>query len=371
MPSSMKTVVAPRRRPRPHPRVRRRPRDRQRGATRPTSRRAHTATCPRRPPATSPATTPSSRGTTRSPRGARPTPAREQGSKATQAATVTIPVAFHVLRKDTTVSGGNIPQALDRRPDRRAQRGVRPSGFPFELESTTRTTASQWFKMAPTSGNSDSRFFRGSGKEFKMKQALHEGDARDAEPLHRRARQSLLGWACLPSDFDAATAPSARFLDGVVLDYRSLPGGPLRSTTRATPPPTRSVTGSGSTAHLPGRLHRSGRLRRRHRLRGVPGVQLPVGRDTCPPSRASTRSPTSWTTPGRCMTRFTPGPGRAHAHPVGRLPRVAGQRPSAEKCIGSETESKSPPHVQPTAANARVTTPPRSTIPGRRQDRSR
>jgi hypothetical protein len=49
---------------------------------------------------------------------------------------------------------------------------------------------------------------------------------------------------------------------------------------------------------------------------------------------------------------------------------TAAQRPVAEKCMGSGLD-QSPPHFQPIAANAEVTTSPAAIIPGRAQVRSR
>jgi hypothetical protein len=59
-----------------------------------------------------------------------------------------------------------------------------------------------------------------------MKRSLHEGAARTLNIYSSSLGRHLLGWAYFPSDFtgaDGSTTP--RYIDGVVLDFRSLPGG--------------------------------------------------------------------------------------------------------------------------------------------------
>ncbi len=146
-------------------------------------------------------------------------------------APVTVPVAFHVVRKNGTVAGGNIPQAwIDDQmtvlnDSFQGNTGGPDTGFRFELESVDRTTQPQWFNLIPANGD-ERRLFRGSGKEVKMKKALHEGGPETLNIYTAKLGQFLLGWAYLPSDF-VGDNPLPRFYDGVVLEYRSLPGGDL------------------------------------------------------------------------------------------------------------------------------------------------
>ncbi len=231
-----------------------------------------------------------------------------KASKVTQAATVTVPVAFHVLRKDTSVSGGNIPQAwIDDQIDV-LNAAYASSGFRFELESTSRTTASQWFKMAPTSGNSDVRFVRGGGKEINMKQALHEGGADTLNLYSGDLGKVLLGWAYLPWEFDAANGGLPRFYDGVVLDYRSLPGGPLA-------PYNEGDTGTHEVGHWLGLLHTfnggctaPGDFVDDTAYEASPAFGCPTGRDTClsQPGADPIHNFMDYTEDA-CMFEFTPG----------------------------------------------------------------
>jgi hypothetical protein len=141
---------------------------------------------------------------------------------------VTIPVAFHVLRKDTTVDGGNAPKAwieaqIDVLNDSfsGATGGV-DTGFRFELASIDRTTKPSWYKLFYVQGG-DPRYFRGSHKEIQVKRALHEGGPETLNVYTGALGKFLLGWAWFPSDF-VGDGALPRFYDGVVIDYRTMPG---------------------------------------------------------------------------------------------------------------------------------------------------
>lgn len=142
-------------------------------------------------------------------------------------ANVTVPVAFHIIRKNGTVEGGNVPQAWITRQMKvlnesfAGRTGGVDMGFRFVLEEVDRTTKPQWFNLIPANGD-ERRLYRGSGKEIKMKKALHQGGADTLNIYTAKLGQFLLGWAYYPSDF-VGSNPLPRYLDGVVLDYRSLP----------------------------------------------------------------------------------------------------------------------------------------------------
>lgn len=144
--------------------------------------------------------------------------------------TITVPVAFHVIRKDETLSGGNIPRTQIVRQMRVLNNAFDTSGFRFDLVETTRTTSPQWFNLIPTEGD-DRRYFRGSSKEIKMEQALASRDSETLDIYTSALGKFLLGWAYLPADF-VGDNPLPRFYDGVVVDYRSLPGGRLHRVQR-------------------------------------------------------------------------------------------------------------------------------------------
>ncbi len=141
---------------------------------------------------------------------------------------VTVPVAFHVLRKDTTVAGGNAPLAwIEDQIDvlnesySGATGGV-DTGFRFDLVSVDRTTKASWFKLFYAQGGTP-RFFRGSHKEIQVKRALYEGDRQTLNVYTGALGKLLLGWAYFPSTF-VGDGALPRFFDGVVIDFRSMPG---------------------------------------------------------------------------------------------------------------------------------------------------
>jgi hypothetical protein len=141
---------------------------------------------------------------------------------------VTVPVAFHVLRKNNTIAGGNAPLSwiqaqIDVLNDSYsgATGGV-DTGFRFKLESVDRTTKASWFKLFYVQGGLP-RFFRGSHKEIQVKQALHEGDRRTLNVYTGALGKFLLGWAYFPSTF-VGDGAFPRFYDGVVIDFRTMPG---------------------------------------------------------------------------------------------------------------------------------------------------
>jgi Pregnancy-associated plasma protein-A len=141
---------------------------------------------------------------------------------------VTVPVAFHVLRKDTSIAGGDAPTAWIRaqievlNDSFSGATGGADTGFRFELASIDRTTKASWFKLFYVQGGPP-RLFRGSHKEIQVKQALHEGGPETLNVYTGALGKFLLGWAWFPSDF-VGDGAIPRFYDGVVIDYRTMPG---------------------------------------------------------------------------------------------------------------------------------------------------
>jgi pregnancy-associated plasma protein-A len=148
--------------------------------------------------------------------------------RAIEGGTVTIPVAFHVLRKDTTVAGGNAPlswieaQIYVLNQAYSGATGGVDTGFQFKLASVDRTTKASWFKLFYAQGGTP-RFVRGSHKEIQVKKALHEGGPGTLNVYTGALGKFLLGWAWFPSSFVGDRA-FPRFYDGVVIDFRSMPG---------------------------------------------------------------------------------------------------------------------------------------------------
>jgi hypothetical protein len=83
------------------------------------------------------------------------------------------------------------------------------TGFSFRLAGVTRTDNPEWF-YAGAGGN----------PEHSMKRALHQGGD-NALNFYSTTAGDFLGWAYLP---DITTKPGQQYLDGVVIDWESIPG---------------------------------------------------------------------------------------------------------------------------------------------------
>jgi hypothetical protein len=240
---------------------------------------------------------------------------RTSAAKAGAAATTRIPVVFHVISKDRGSGGGNVSDArIDAQIDV-LNDAFASTGFSFDLQKVTRTVQPEWFNLISANG-ADSRYFRGSGKEIKMKRALHEGDAETLNMYSASLGQFLLGWAYFPSDFDETNGePLPRFFDGVVVDFRSLPSvaGDTGDSSAY------SIYGEGDTGthevgHWLGLFHtfQSGCSEPGDRVADTPAEASPAflcpeGRDTCAaPGLDPIRNFMDYTQDS-CMNEFTPG----------------------------------------------------------------
>ena len=121
----------------------------------------------------------------------------------------TINVYFHVIRKGTGYSNGDIPDTMIADQIRVLNDAYRSWGWQFALVSTDRTTNSTWYGMR-----------QGSKAERDAKRALRKGTADDLNIYSAGLSGGLLGWATFPSSYG-----SNPYNDGVVILYSSLPGG--------------------------------------------------------------------------------------------------------------------------------------------------
>jgi hypothetical protein len=132
--------------------------------------------------------------------------------KAGRAFRATVPVYFHIVTDGATgaltdaqvaaqISVLNTTFAGGEGGDR--------TGFSFTLAGVTRTDNAAWFYGNP-----------GGTNEHSMKRALHQG-GNNALNLYSTTAGDYLGWAYLPS---IVTKPGQAYLDGVVVDWASMPG---------------------------------------------------------------------------------------------------------------------------------------------------
>ena len=141
-----------------------------------------------------------------------PASAKGKGGKRFSA---TVPVWFHVVTPDGTT--GNVTRAqIDQQINVMslsfaAFYGGANSGFKFKLAGVTRTTNAAWYNAGP-----------GSPDERAMKKALRRGTMSTLN-YYSTTAGPYLGWAYLPG-----LTPSRQFLDGIVVDWESMPGTSAR-----------------------------------------------------------------------------------------------------------------------------------------------
>lgn len=208
---------------------------------------------------------------------------------------VTIPVAFHVIRKDLTVAGGNVPRGwvVDQISVLNAayggSTGGANTGFQFSLQSLDRTTNAGWFRLS-------------GGKEQKMKAALKIGGPETLNVYSANLGNSLLGWAYFAQD-----AASDGVLDGVVIHYYSLPGGPWSDQYSAGDTATHEIGHWLNLFHtFQGGCTGAGDLIDDTPAEASPAYQCPTGRDSCTPSGLDPITNFMDYTYDSCMFEFTP-----------------------------------------------------------------
>jgi hypothetical protein len=138
-------------------------------------------------------------------------PASAKG-KAGRSFKATIPVYFHVVTDgaigavtDSQIAG----QIAVLNNTYAGGEGGAATGFSFKLAGITRTSNALWFYANP-----------GGADEQKMKTALKQGGD-NALNWYSTTAGDYLGWAYLP---DITTKPGNTNLDGVVVDWESMPG---------------------------------------------------------------------------------------------------------------------------------------------------
>lgn len=122
----------------------------------------------------------------------------------------TINVYVHVINNGSGIANGDIPDQWITDQITVLNDSYGQWGWTFVLAGTTRTTNASWYTCT------------GGSCETQMKSALHTGTADDLNLYTNNMGGGLLGWATFPSSYQ-----SQPLMDGVVVLYGTLPGGPV------------------------------------------------------------------------------------------------------------------------------------------------
>ncbi|KAJ6605960.1 metalloprotease [Mycena sp. CBHHK59/15] len=126
----------------------------------------------------------------------------------------TLKIYFHVVSKDSTVAGGNVPDSQIAAQVDVMNAAYSGSGITWVLGGTTRTVNTAWFNGAGPN----------SSLQTAMKNALRTGGAADLNVYTvgfvSGSGAGLLGYSTFPSSYSSAPKD-----DGVVMLFSSTPGG--------------------------------------------------------------------------------------------------------------------------------------------------
>jgi hypothetical protein len=220
--------------------------------------------------------------------------AKAAANAAAPGGTVVVQTWIHVIRKDLTVDGGNVPDRWIRDQMSVLNRsysgatGGASTGFSFELAGVTRTTNAKWFDLQ-------------GGEDKAMKRALKVGGVETLNIYTANLGHNLLGYAYL-----AQSAAKVGVLDGVVVHFESLPGGNF------------AIYSEGDTAthevgHWFDLFHTfdggcaGGDLVDDTAPEASPAFNCPVGRDTCAEAGLDPITNFMDYTQDSCMFEFTAG----------------------------------------------------------------
>jgi hypothetical protein len=221
-------------------------------------------------------------------------PAREQG-RGGPGFSETVAVYWHVITNGTdgAVSMSTLAQQMDVFNKGFAGKyGGADTGFKFSLADVDVTVNAAWFDAGP-----------GSPEETAMKQALKQGGPADLN-VYSTSGNAYLGWAYYPSIVGSAQ----EYLDGVVIDFRSMPGGPYGSSYSLGGTLTHEAGHWTGLAHtFEGRCGAQGDLVADTPPERTPTAGCPEGKDTCPTVGLDPIHNFMDYSYDSCYTQFTPG----------------------------------------------------------------
>ncbi|KAF9569388.1 metalloprotease [Agrocybe pediades] len=212
------------------------------------------------------------------------------------ASAATINVYFHVIQKDTTLAGGNIPDSQIAQQIAVMNKAYANAGITWVLAGTDHTTNANWFNSVGPDGSAQTT----------MKKSLRKGTAKDLNVYTvgfvSGSGQGLLGYSTFPSDYSGNPTD-----DGCVILYSSLPGGTAA-------PYDLGQTLTHEAGHWVGLYHtfQGGCSGSGDQVSDTPAEAssafgCPTGRDTCSSTGVDPIHNFMDYTDDSCMTEFTAG----------------------------------------------------------------